>query len=497
MDSQANKRDFAEFKRRIGSFGIPTTNSAYNRWGGATNAVANNFTLDEIIDIINSGDIPAMRELSRYYMRTNGIYRNAVLLMANLPRYDTVVIPIFNSGNKKVNMEQLLKKFDAACALIDHLNARVTFSEISTSALVSGIYYGILREEGDKITVQELPVEYCRTRFKDFNGLNVLEFNTRYFSSITEEATRKAVLRQFPKEIRQAFNDGQDWVMFGPELGGMCFTYYDHTPLFISAIPDLYKLDDAVDREAKRDENELYKLLIQKMPIDSKGELVFQLEEVADIHESVAQMLSSTDTVDVLTTFGDTSLEDLQGTTAASQSSNRIEKYTNNAYNNIGISELYFNPSTSSSMPYSIAKDEAFMRYLTEQYAAWVRVYLNRKFAQKTFSFSFSILPTTIFNYRDVQKQYFQGAQYGYSKIYAGVALGIKQTDTLSLINFENEVLNMTDKMRPLQSSYTSSGKTENNTAKASEISDNIEGGRPSLAVEARAEQTQKNIDAQ
>ena len=48
------------------------------------------------------------------------------------------------------------------------------------------------------------------------------------------------------------------------------------------------------------------------MPIGSNGELVFQLDEVADIHASVAEMLKDTETVDVLTTFGDTDLESLQ-----------------------------------------------------------------------------------------------------------------------------------------------------------------------------------------
>jgi hypothetical protein len=54
------------------------------------------------------------------------------------------------------------------------------------------------------------------------------------------------------------------------------------------------------------------------MPIDNNGNLVFELEEVADIHESIANMLKDVDTVDVLTTFGDTSLESLQETSAAS-----------------------------------------------------------------------------------------------------------------------------------------------------------------------------------
>jgi hypothetical protein len=54
------------------------------------------------------------------------------------------------------------------------------------------------------------------------------------------------------------------------------------------------------------------------MPIDSNGELVFELEEVENIHAGVAQMLQDLDTVDVLTTFGETTLESLQDSSAAS-----------------------------------------------------------------------------------------------------------------------------------------------------------------------------------
>ena len=45
--------------------------------------------------------------------------------------------------------------------------------------------------------------------------------------------------------------------------GGVTFCFAeDSTPLLIAAIPELAKLKDAVGREEKRDENELYKLLI-------------------------------------------------------------------------------------------------------------------------------------------------------------------------------------------------------------------------------------------
>jgi len=106
--------------------------------------------------------------------------------------------------------------------------------------------------------------------------------------------------------------------MVPPSAGGVTFCFAeDSTPLLIASLEDLAKLKDAVGREEKRDENELYKLLIQRMPIDNDGNLVFELDEVEQIHAGVAQMLRNLDTVDVLTTFGETTLENLQDSSAA------------------------------------------------------------------------------------------------------------------------------------------------------------------------------------
>jgi len=53
------------------------------------------------------------------------------------------------------------------------------------------------------------------------------------------------------------------------------------------------------------------------MPTDTNGHLVFELDEIAEIHAGVAAMLKDLDTVDVLTTLGDTSMESLQDSSAA------------------------------------------------------------------------------------------------------------------------------------------------------------------------------------
>jgi len=106
-------------------------------------------------------------------------------------------------------------------------------------------------------------------------------------------------------------------------------------------------------------------------------------------------------------------------------------------------------------------------------YETWIKFHLNDMFARKDVQFDFEILPTTVFNRQDLQTAYFRGAQYGYSKMFAGVAMGIKQTDQLSLMNFENDFLQMSLKMVPLQSSYTTSGNTIQNEEKTANSAQN------------------------
>ena len=114
--------------------------------------------------------------------------------------------------------------------------------------------------------------------------------------------------------------------------------------------------------------------------------------------------------------------------------------------------------------------------------------------------FDFEILPTTMFNIKDYQSMYLQGAQFGYSKMRAGVASGMKQLVQLSSMNFENDFLHMSDKMIPLRSSYTTSsdGSSDNGSGgtKKTSVTVGNQGGRPELPEEEKSEKTQANIAA-
>ena len=182
-----NKRPPYDFKKiyPISRKRAPLYDDSYYsgryRYYRHSNNVQQDFTLEQIIEIIKSGDLEQQRELSRFYYRTNGEYRNNIDFLAALPLYDTVVIPILGEKGSK---QQIINEFKKACEFVDNLNIPTTFNHITKEWIKTGVYNGILRVDGDDVTIQDLPFSYCRTRFKDFHNLNILEFNIEYFYTI-------------------------------------------------------------------------------------------------------------------------------------------------------------------------------------------------------------------------------------------------------------------------------------------------------------------------
>ena len=132
-----------------------------------------------------------------------------------------------------------------------------------------------------------------------------------------------------------------------------------------------------------------------------------------------------------------------------------------------------------------------FVYKLREQIAVWLNFFLgsicNKKVTKNT-KFVFSYLDISYKNREEMIGSYIEGAQYGFSKIVPQVALGVKQRYIESLTTFENDILNLDEKLIPLQSSHTMSaqsdksvdGDTKTGNKEAQKASDK-ENGRPEL----------------
>lgn len=133
---EKQKLDFSNFRQKVKNVPrkagrLALGGNIVSRWTTRlNNGVRDSFSLEEIKEIIRSGDISAAIDLSKYYYRTNGNYRNNINLLATLPCYDTIITPIYDLDKKK-DKKKIVSSFNKANAFIDDLNVPVTFAHIS------------------------------------------------------------------------------------------------------------------------------------------------------------------------------------------------------------------------------------------------------------------------------------------------------------------------------------------------------------------------------
>jgi len=79
------------------------------------------------------------------------------------------------------------------------------------------------------------------------------------------------------------------------------------------------------------------KIVIQKLPLDKNGDLIFDVDEAKDIHNNAVAMLKRAVGVDVLTTFADIDVADMRDTNSVTKADD-LQKVERTVFNNSGIS---------------------------------------------------------------------------------------------------------------------------------------------------------------
>ena len=264
-------------------------------------------------------------------------------------------------------------------------------------------------------------------------------------------------------------------------------------PFFIQTIPAISRLKDYQKADLDSVENELSKLVINKIPLDKENELAFELPEIEEVHRGIVNMLSDNPHVDVITTFCDTEVASLGST--VDNVRNDLGTITHLVYNEAGVSKQLFDNDSAVSIQYSVQNDLALVLSLIKPIQRWLTFMINQKFSRnEEFFYEINILPISHYNRDEMSNLYLKGAQYGYSKFYAGVALGIKQTDLISLTMVENDFLDLDAKMVPLQSSHTTANSVT--AHRASGNNSNEDGGGQEKEISDLSEKTVANKES-
>ena len=421
-----------------------------------------------VLNAIDKLDYVKMREISDFFFRTNGIYQRLCKYMANLYCYDWMITPYVNE--EKANNEKVITSFNEALTLLDNFNVKAFFGKAALKVIRHGAYYGyVIEKDKTHVMIQELPANYCRSRF-EVNGRPVVEFNMKYFDETFKDTVyRLKIVKAFPKDFQKGYvlfkegklpadfsGDTAGWYPLDPKYSVMFTNSGEQIPLFISTIPYLIDLDMAQDMDRKRMAQKLVKIIIQQMPLDKNGELVFDVDEAAELHNNAVRMLGKAIGVDVLTTFADVEVADLADRSSVT-SLDELEKVERSVYNSTGTAQNLFNTEGNIALDRSIVNDEASLYNLVLQFESFLNLLIDKfNNTPKKFTLKVQILKTTVYNHKELSKQFKELAAAGQgSRLLPLIALGQSQSSILANAYFETQVLDLTSIFIPPMSSNT------------------------------------------
>lgn len=480
-----------------------------------------------VMRALADNDLAELRRISNLFYSVSGMYQRVCDYFAYLYRYDWYVVPeIYDEATKE---EKILKDFSKILNYLDNSYLKKLCGDIALEVIKNGCYYGYIVDNKDSLVIQQLPVDYCRSRY--FVGTNpAIEFNMRFFDTIPNVAYRMKVLKLFPEEFAKGYMlykqgklvDTEDssrpfgtsltnsgWYLLDPNNTVKFNFKNSDVPIFVNSIPSMLDLDAAQDLDRRKQMQKLLKIIVQKLPMDKNGDLIFDVDEARDIHNNAVEMLRRAVGVDVLTTFTDVDSVDLSDkNTTASQDD--LEKVERTVYNNLGISRNLFNTDGNLSLEKSILNDESTVRNLLLQFNMFMdRVVRRMNTSIKKYNFKIYFLETTQYNYQALSKLYKEQTQLGYSKMLPQIALGHSQSFILNTAHFENEVLKLSEIMIPPLMSSTLNGEdilgkkdsnassnSQNTSGTKKTSTESKQAGRPEKADDQKSEKTIKNKES-
>ncbi len=527
-DERYTPLDFNKIK-----VGLKTLDDAIVTYGDLRKTNPRLGTKQNILKAINNGDLAEMRDISNFFYKHSGIYSRLCRYMAYLYKYDWFITPYIeqcvglldtNAGlqdteaneqaDEKIRKKQFINFFKVL-KFFDQFEVKRFCGKVALKVIRNGCYYGYLISQNNKVIVQELLPNYCRSRF-EVNNRPAVEFDMRFFDNFYKDTQQRIkILNLFPKQFKKGYElykkgklpkafqgDSGSWYLLDYR-SVIKFNLNDNDyPPFLSIIPYIVDLDAAQDLDRKRMAQKLLKIIIQKMPLDKNGDLVFDIDEAQALHNNAVKMLGKAIGIDVLTTFADVDVADMSD--KGNQSNvDELEKVERTVYNEAGVSQMQFNSDSNTALNNSILNDEASMYDLLLQFESFLNLLLDpfNKSSNKYY-YKAQFLNTTIYNYKEVSKLYKEQMQIGFSKMLPQVALGQTQSSILANAYFENDILDLVRVFIPPMMSSTMNAEAlagrGNVTGKESNKADTSgsgtgQTGRPEKADNQKSDKTLAN----
>ena len=408
-----------------------------------------------------------LRNLSRYlYYRCHAYYR-LVMYNANMFCLDArSVIPEYDI-EQGGDAAAMLKSYQETLTVLDNLNLQYEFLKMYATCFREDVAYGCAYYDETGFFILPLDPDYCKISGAYYTGDFSFYMDMTYFRSrqtllemygepftsmhrAYESDTRNGRWQPMPDEYAVCLKArAEDWETVLPVFSGL-----------LAGIINLIDLDDI---QAIADEQQIYKMIWLEMETLTNAEMPDEWKVDPDImiqyfnrmiNDALPEYISAALVPGKL----DTISFDYDQTT----DTNKVAKATETLFNSSGGAQVLNSATISGTTAFEAAikaDTELAISMLLPQTQGWVNRFLSYQVSTpaKVKFFEVSVYTKDAF-----RKSMLESAQYGLpTKLAYNTLNGFSERDTLALNFLEEEVLKVSEKFVPLQSSYTQSGTEE------------------------------------
>ena len=409
-----------------------------------------------------------LRALSWYLLYRSHIYYRIICFFSQMlcldcrsiiPKYDLV---------KENNQDKVLKAYQTTLDAVSAMRLQQEFYPIIFTCLVQDIYYGVYLHDDTGVFHMQLPADYCKLSGKFMTG----DFS--YVFDVSWLRNRQELIEYLPEIFEDAWKNyeatGEKWQTLPPEMQVCvkfrCEDYELIIPPFTGIFNSIINLSDLEDIQAAGDEASIYKMLWYELETISGSKQIDDWKIDPDLAIPYYKKLEESVPDYIATAIVPGQIHEINFDNDNATDTTKVTKATEQVLNTAGGAEILNGATINNTYAFKmacIANTEFVISPLLPQIQSWVMRMLGYENADDC---KVRFMPISVYTKADYREQLLSSGQYGLpTKLAINTLNGFNEKDTIAMNYVEEELLHLSDKLIPLNSSYTQSGTEDGYTS--------------------------------
>lgn len=404
-------------------------------------------------------------ELSKKLYAINPIYASIINYLSDMYcwRYKVTPHKVYSKSKAKLRKqkkdEDFALMYNLMLEVADGLSIETKFPALLTLVYLTGAVYWTTVCDEESITIDTimLPNKYCRKVAQTQYGTAIIEFDFSYFQNLGLQGDDLTnYLKNFPKEFQKKYNvylkdvSNNRWQQLDPHFSSGLMLNEIGMPTYLYLYGGILDYEQYEDNELQRNENLLKYIVVHTMP-HYEDKLLFEVDEVKEIHRSLKKIVDTGDRTRLITTYGDVHLEKVAENDRSENET--LAKAYRSIFYNAGFNASLFTSESVEALKKAVIRDKSMVWRHVQSLINFYSIAINNWFDFKDYQADIDILPISPYTYSDDIRIYKDNATLGVGKLDYLIAAGIKQKNIQDQLYLE-DFLKLED-IKPMQTSYT------------------------------------------